>query len=410
MKRLLIILILILILIISISCVPKPINSIVITPIENLELPQKWTETLTSQSSTMTSTSTFTPIHTHTYTPSFPIAMTETLLQKGNGKLVSMVVNRNKKQYFTTINIETGEYLELFSESFADPFSWSPDGKEIVYSIQSGRDSEIYRIRIDGTEKTLLTQDGYHPVWSHDGKRIAFFGHGEGSWALYVMDDMGNNIDAVDPRTVYDSYPEWSNDDSKILYLYSYDASIINIMMVESNGESDPILISNYDNIIGDPHISPDGNEVVFMSNKSGDTQIYVINIDGTGITQLTTSKYGNVFPVWSPDGNEILFMSNRNKKECTISNDCGMELYKMDKDGNNQKRLTENKFVDFYPTWSTSGEYICYFSEINGINPNECGSFCHVQLILLYADGSEQKVLHEFTDETAYYLTWQPG
>jgi Tol biopolymer transport system component len=310
-----------------------------------------------SSSPTATYSPSFTNTLTQTMTPSFTATCTETEIPKGDGNVLGMIVYRDQKEYFTTLNVQSGKYTEHFSTSFTDPYSWSPDGREIVYAMESGGDHVIYRIKIDGTGNTPLKNDGYHPVWSHDGSRIAYYSHGQGSWALYVMDTQGELVNEVDPRTVYDSYPEWSSDDTRILYLYSYMASIINIMVANSNGIGEPELVTDMDGIYGQPHFSPDGDAVVFMSVKSGESQIYTVNIDGTGLKQLTNSANGNFNPVWSPDGSEILFMSNRDKDECTISDDCGMELYKMDRDGGRQIRLTNDTHVDFYPVWSSDGK-----------------------------------------------------
>ena len=60
------------------------------------------------------------------------------------------------------------------------------------------------------------------------------------------------------------------------------------------------------------PSISPDGTQVAFTSDRSGNTNIYVMDIDGTDVTQLTTDPHDDLQPAWSPDGTKIAFHSNR--------------------------------------------------------------------------------------------------
>ena len=60
------------------------------------------------------------------------------------------------------------------------------------------------------------------------------------------------------------------------------------------------------------PAISPNGTEVVFASNREGDHEIYTVNIDGSGLTRLTASPGHDLYPSWSPDGLHIVFVSAR--------------------------------------------------------------------------------------------------
>jgi dipeptidyl aminopeptidase/acylaminoacyl peptidase len=60
------------------------------------------------------------------------------------------------------------------------------------------------------------------------------------------------------------------------------------------------------------PALSPDGNQVVFMSRREGNWDIYVINVDGSGLQRLTNDPSEDGLPTWSPDGNAIAFVSNR--------------------------------------------------------------------------------------------------
>ena len=78
------------------------------------------------------------------------------------------------------------------------------------------------------------------------------------------------------------------------------------------------------------PAISPDGTKIAFNSDRDGDHDIYVMNVNGSGIVQLTTAAGRDRHPVWSPDGTKILFLSER---------DVDPEVYVMNADGSNQTK-----------------------------------------------------------------------
>ncbi len=81
-----------------------------------------------------------------------------------------------------------------------------------------------------------------------------------------------------------------------------------------------------------DASYSPDGSKILYSADHDGDLEIYVVNADGTGKRALTDNDKRDFFPSWSPDGSTIVFSSDRDGG--------GMELYVMDADGGNQRRL----------------------------------------------------------------------
>lgn len=100
---------------------------------------------------------------------------------------------------------------------------------------------------------------------------------------------------------------------------------------------------------------SPDGTQIVFVSNRTKNSEIYLMNIDGANVQQLTHNKGFDAFPAWSPDGKQIVFVSDRDEKS--------LELYVMKADGSSVIRLTNNIFWDSTPTWSPNGKQIAFVS-----------------------------------------------
>ena len=84
--------------------------------------------------------------------------------------------------------------------------------------------------------------------------------------------------------------------------------------------------------------------KIVFVSNRDGDSDIYVMNSDGGNQTPLTINTALDGEPAWSPDGRQIAFVSDR---------DGNREIYKMAEDGSNQTRLTYNDARDRTPAWT---------------------------------------------------------
>lgn len=97
---------------------------------------------------------------------------------------------------------------------------------------------------------------------------------------------------------------------------------------------------------------------VVCQSNQSGHNQICLIE-NGGAIKNLTSGQFDNSYPGWSPDGNYIVFKSDRDGND---------EIYIMDKHGNNQKRLTNHPGRDISPSWFSDGERIIFVSDRDGV------------------------------------------
>ena len=100
------------------------------------------------------------------------------------------------------------------------------------------------------------------------------------------------------------------------------------------------------------PEFSPDGSKIAFSTVRDGNYEIYVMNADGTHQTRLTINSGGDTEPTWSPDGSKIAFTSNR---------DGNSEIYVMNSDGTNQTRLTTNDVIDTGASFNPLGDGIIF-------------------------------------------------
>lgn len=110
--------------------------------------------------------------------------------------------------------------------------------------------------------------------------------------------------------------------------------------------------LTDFQAIAYDPVWSPTGNRIAFVSPEPGNDELFVINSDGSGLTQLTQNDWEwDKYPSWSPDGQQLVFWSNRwsNREEST------RQIWVMHADGSNLRNLSNNNFNDWEPVWVTS-------------------------------------------------------
>jgi Tol biopolymer transport system component len=109
----------------------------------------------------------------------------------------------------------------------------------------------------------------------------------------------------------------------------------------------------------GSPAWSPDGKRIAFYSERDGNSEIYVMNADGSAVTRLTNSKADEGYPAWSADGRTISFDSDR---------DGNFEIFAMNAaDGSNARALTKHPARDVSATWSPDGKTIVFMSDRDG-------------------------------------------
>ena len=109
----------------------------------------------------------------------------------------------------------------------------------------------------------------------------------------------------------------------------------------------------------GYPDLSPDGKKIAFASTRGGGpSHIFVMNVDGSEVTQLTDAPSGDTWPAWSPSGARIAFQSLR---------DGNWEIYVMNADGSAQTNLTNHPGRDLEPSWSPDGMQIYFKTDRDG-------------------------------------------
>jgi Tol biopolymer transport system component len=126
-----------------------------------------------------------------------------------------------------------------------------------------------------------------------------------------------------------------------------------NLYIMNANGAGATQLTTSYG--IQSPVLSPSGTQIAFVRIAGGASDIYVMNVDGTGLTPLTQNTGYNTSPAWSPTGTQMVFASNR---------DGDGDIYVMNADGTGVTPLTSNSVYDAEPAWSPDGTRIAFATE----------------------------------------------
>lgn len=164
-------------------------------------------------------------------------------------------------------------------------------------------------------------------------------------------------------------YPAWSADGSKIAFVQGAGLFIMNADGSDQALVQGPINDSNY-HFFG-PSWSPDGTQLVFVagftSTQHGSYKLYVVNVDGSGLTKITRGDHQDWWPSWSPDGTQIAFVTGEGKRA----------LMTMSPDGSNRTTLVRDGRSD-YPDWSPDGSQILFVDtrgwDVFGINSDGTG------------------------------------
>jgi Tol biopolymer transport system component len=219
---------------------------------------------------------------------------------------------------------------------------WSPDGSRVAFDTATGPDAlpDIAIVKADGTGQTRLTDNEWwdaFPNWSPDGRRIAFdsdgpnFPESQGIWSMRpdgtdvrrLTDPPGEDIDSEpayspDGRWLaFTRFRDTCKFPNRNRFVASACTSAIYVVRLDGTGMT---RLTSWGSSVASPDWSPDGKRIAYHrccdSGKQGQKlDVYVMNADGSGDTRLTKNApwtggpfVGSGNPVWSPDGRRLLF------------------------------------------------------------------------------------------------------
>jgi TolB protein len=151
---------------------------------------------------------------------------------------------------------------------------------------------------------------------------------------------------------IENAFPAWTPDGSKLIFQSNRSGEWhLYVMNPDGTGLSD--VTPNLKDC-RNPSFSPDGKRIVFYSAMSGNDEIYTMNADGSGVRNLTNNPARDIHPHWTPDGKRILFNSLRDDPDA-------FDIYAMNADGSDVKRLTATKEDETCAQLSPDGKHMIF-------------------------------------------------
>ncbi len=228
--------------------------------------------------------------------------------------------------------------------------SLAPDGQHVLYS--SFREQNVYEIYsldlTNGRVEQLTDHLGVltAPEVSPDGASITFVRGNpfSGDTRIMVMDRDGRNARDIPQASGWD--PTWSPDGDQILFASSTE-NAVQLFVVDLNGKNLK-QVSNLPAIRGRSDWSSDGRFIVTYSGTAWHREVYIMNADGSKALQLTPEGGNSQGPSISPDSKWVAFTAYFDN----YGDDHGCEIYIIRIDGTDLRRLTRNDYCDYQPRW----------------------------------------------------------
>jgi Tol biopolymer transport system component len=285
--------------------------------------------------------------------------------------------------------------------------AWSPDGKEILCATEEikgprirRQTSQLYRVHLETGRRRLVHKgDAVQPSWSPHGFRIAYWGlSSPGRRMIWTIPADGGEAVQVTAGTSIDWNPVWSPD-GRFLYFASDRSGITNLwrMPIDERsgralGEPEPVTASGQASML--MSLSQDGRRILYAGDETR-TALEKVAFNPTqgarassavAITQ-TSNRIATLDT--SRDGNWLVYQTSMPQED----------LFIIRPDGSGLRQLTNDKFNDRQPRWSPDGSRIAFYS-------NRGGKY---EIWTIHADGSQLERVAAISDRKAYHPIWSP-
>jgi len=286
---------------------------------------------------------------------------------------------------------------------------WSPDRKKLVFFGKINTDGfNLFTVNHDGSDTIQLTNlkskpgcNFYFPAWSPDGSSIAFnYGEIDGFTNIYITNTDGSGTFQLTSDVYSDSWPAWSPDGNKIAYV-SKRSNDYNLCVMNPDGTNQVELLDVNNSFI--PCWSPDGSKIALILKKGKVRDIYVVNADGSNLRNITNSLEREfLLPwAWSPDGEHIAYTSSPGSKPGLFIIG-GKELSIINVNNLKKRCLTCEDTIeyiyDLWYSWSPDGQSLVYTCEMERL-------YFKADLFSINIDGTSYKRLTE--TGKAMYPAW---
>lgn len=279
----------------------------------------------------------------------------------------------------------------------ADRAEWgqdiSPDGRTVVHNRRQAGLSEIWLTPIRGGDSRPLVTGSHNgsPFWSPDGSMIAYWSRRGPLGSVWIMDVATGEERQVSPSGIDTGVAGWLPDGSRFVLWTSQEPGpgARFLAVPPTGGEATPILETSVEP--EDLTWSPDGSMVAVTQVVDGDPGLYLFPSGGGPATLLTSGQQvyrGGRVAAWSSDGRRIAY--------AVTSTDGGREdIYVVNVDGSERRRLTRSPVEERHPRWSPDDSEIYFMSGRFGLSAVDVAT-------------GEVRTIYEGGVRSAEGFTWQ--
>lgn len=229
----------------------------------------------------------------------------------------------------------------------------------ITYVVKRGSRYELQVADADGYNAQTILGSGepiISPSWSPDGSRLAYVSFERKKPVVYVQSLTTGGRQAVANFWGSNSAPAWAPDGKRLAVTLTKDGGS-HIYLINADGNGEPVRLTSGSAINTEANFSPDGQLLLFTSDRGGTPQIYGMSVNGSDARRLTFEGSYNVTPRFSPDGKSFAFIHRNGNRFSIAVQDLATRQVQL---------LTEGG-IDESPSYAANGRLIVYASVVGG-------------------------------------------